>query len=745
MKSLLYRAMYSALSPGGARGKLSILVFHKIASVADPLAPDDMQLAGFERILDFLAEHTRVLPLREARHALLRGTLPSRTVALTFDDGYHDWLDTVAPALRRRQMHGTFFVSTEQIDGAALWHERVVAAVRALPDAQARLSYGFGAFADLSRPERRLALIAALQARLKYLGLAQRREAIELLEAQAVSALLLPRRFDVAAVRALHNQGFDIGAHTIDHPILTECSRAEALAEIGGSREQLAHIVGGPVQLFAYPNGKPGRDYSQEHVALVRDCGYEAAVTTSSGVASAASDQYQLPRFAPWEQGTTARLAYQIGRNMRAPDRRLPPLAPASATTGAATPVRALLIASTFAPLHGGSAVVYENLCLEMPRGSIRVLTASRNYLNQAEIEGWREHDAAAPYPIDRIALLRPPLLPAPAHLLVSLWRLLFHDLALYASTFWRAARLVRRHRINIVVVGELVTGSWLALALRGVFGCRVVIYVHGEEITTVTGGRLHGQRRADYLKAADQVVAVSAFTCDALTRLMQVPPEKIALIPNGVDTTLFRPGPPAAELIARHQLHGRRVILTVGRLVERKGVDMALRAVARLARARPDLHYLIVGEGPERARLEQIIADEGLAGRATLVGRVTQEDLLRYLQLCELFLMPNRTLPDGDTEGYGLVFREANACRKPVIGGRAGGAVEAVVDRVSGLLVDGHDADAIARAIGELLDDSALAQRCANQGWQLAQDNNTRAVAAQFLKVCERILARAD
>jgi len=222
--------------------------------------------------------------------------------------------------------------------------------------------------------------------------------------------------------------------------------------------------------------------------------------------------------------------------------------------------------------------------------------------------------------------------------------------------------------------------------------------------------------------------VAVSAFTCDALTRLMQVPPEKIALIPNGVDTTLFRPGPPAAELIARHQLHGRRVILTVGRLVERKGVDMALRAVARLARARPDPHYLIVGEGPERARLEQIIAEEGLAGRATLAGQVTQEDLLRYLQLCELFLMPNRTLPDGHTEGYGLVFREANACRKPVIGGRAGGAVEAVADGGSGLL----------------LDDSALAQRCANQGWQLAQDNNTRAVAAQFLKVCERILGRA-
>lgn len=124
-----------------------------------------------------------------------------------------------------------------------------------------------------------------------------------------------------------------------------------------------------------------------------------------------------------------------------------------------------------------------------------------------------------------------------------------------------------------------------------------------------------------------------------------------------------------------------------------------------------------------------------------TLVGKVSDSELVDYLRLCDLFLMPNRTMPDGDTEGFGLVFREANACRKPVIGGRAGGVVEALVENESGLLVDGNSVDEIAAAVARVLDDAALADRLSARGLQLALDNNTIAVARQFLKTCERLL----
>lgn len=722
-----------------------MLLFHKIPTLADPLTANELDLPRFERMLDFLASNANVMPLPEATAALQAGKLPSRAMALTFDDGYAEWIDNVSPALRRRNLPGTFFVTTGQMSGSALWHERIVGAVRALPNTGFSLPYGFGSYTDLRLPGSRLRLVEELQERLKYAPLAERVGAIETLEAQASSSISLPPRFDTDSVRTLHSQGFDIGAHTVHHPILNECTRAQARAEIGGSKEELEAIIGGRVHSFAYPNGRPNEDYSREHVDMVRSLGYTSAVTTSNGVSRRNSDIFQLPRFTPWGL-TDERIAFQLARNMRT--------APTPLTAKAVVPVddenqtsdvRCLLIASTFPPIHGGSAVVYDNLCQFMPAGTIRVLTVKQNYLNNQPVEGWREHDASAAYPVDRIDFLRPLIAPPPANIFVSVWRVLFQDFPLYAKALYSAARIVREQDINVVCIGELVAGSWLGIALRKLYKVKFIVYVHGEEITTVTGGRFYGNKRKEYLHAADKIVAVSSFTCDALTRLMDVKPESIVLIQNGVDTARFTPGPRDPALVERHGLAGKQVVLTVGRMVARKGVDKAVLAMAQVLRHRNNLHYLIVGDGELREEIERSIADEGISDHVTVVGKVTDAELVAYLRLCDLFLMPNRTLPDGDTEGFGLVFREANACGKPVIGGRAGGVVEAVRDNESGLLVDGNNVDAIAVAIERILDDAALAERLAATGLQLARDNDTASVARQFLKTCERVLSESN
>jgi phosphatidylinositol alpha-1,6-mannosyltransferase len=731
------------LSPNGSSARLSTLLFHKVPTVVDPLVSSELDLPRFEQILDVVAANANVLPLAEATAALQRGTLPPRAVALTFDDGYAEWIDNVSPALRRRGLPATFFVTTGQLGGAeVLWHERIMAAVRALPARGAVLPPGVAGFSDLDVPGCRERLVAQLQERLKYAPLGQRLDAIEHLESQACAPLILPRGFDAASVRTLHSQGFEIGAHTVHHPILNECTPQQARTEIAECKAELEAIIGGPVHSFAYPNGRPGEDFRAEHVALVKAAGYRNAVTTSNGVASAGTDLFQLPRFTPWGR-SEERIAFQLARNMLTRSVSLPAEAPGAAPGPAPTPVRCLMIASTFAPIHGGSAVVYENLCRHMPPDSIRVLTASTSYQNGAEIPGWREHDAAQPFEVERIRLLRPRQLPPPANKLVSLWRLLAQDLPLYAKALVKAATLVRRHDVNVVCVGELVTGSWLGIALKKLFGCKLVIYVHGEEITTDTGGHF-GKKRAQFLKAADKVVAVSSFTCDAMMKQMHLAPEAIELIQNGVDVVRFTPGERDPGLIERHKLAGKQVILTVGRLVPRKGIDMTVRAMKQVVAQRPDVHYLIVGDGEIRAEITQLIADEGLAPWITLVGKVSDDELLRYLRLCDLFVMPNRTMPDGDTEGFGLVFREANACRKPVVGGRAGGAVEAVADGVSGLLVDGYKPAEIADAIERILGDPALAERLSEGGMKLAREHSTEAVARKFLRTCERLLGGA-
>jgi len=740
-------SLFAFFSPKGTNARLTVLLFHKVPHAADPLTPSEPLLAHFEHTLDFLQEHSNVLPLGQAIERLTAGTLPRQAVAITFDDGYDDWLQTVSPALLARNLPATFFVTTEQLGGPALWHERIVAAVRGLPDMGAKLPYGFGNFADLRTLDSRIRLVAGLTERMKYIPLPERLGAVELLEAQAQSALTLPKPFDRNAVRALHNAGFDIGGHTVNHPILNECSDAQAKDEIGGCKEELESIIGGKVDLFAYPNGRPVMDYESRHVAMVKACGYKGAVATSTGSARSTSDIFQLPRFSPW--GTNqVRIALQLTRNLWVRERvvsvpALPGMAQKTTTQATQeTPVRCLLVSSTFAPMHGGSAVVYENLCLHMPQESIRVLTAKRHYLSNQEIAGWRAHDDAVGFPIERINLLRPLMQQRPpANILVSLYRFAVHDIPLYALVFLSAARIVRQHNINVVCIGELVTGSWLGIALKKVFGTRLIIYIHGEEITTATGGRLHGNKRSQYLQAADKIVAVSSFTCDALTREMGIRPDRIMLIQNGVDVVRFTPGIKDQTLLERYNLSDKKVVLTLGRLVKRKGADMAIRAMARILKERSDVHYLIVGDGELRAELESIIAQEGVAKQVTLVGTVSEAELVGYFRLCDVFLMPNRTLADGDTEGFGLVFREANACGKPVIGGRAGGVVEAVVDGESGYLVNGEDLDEIEQAVLKILDDPKLAETLGGKGLAIATASSTKAMAMRFLLACERTI----
>jgi len=743
IQSIALRGVLTAMAPAGSH--LSILLFHKIPRVADPLAPNDLCLPSFLHILDFLQSNTRVLPLMHAIEAMGKGTLPSRSVALTFDDGYAEWVQHVAPALAQRALPATFFVTTETLDATVLWHERIVAAVRALPEQGARLPYGFGNFSSLAGTATRAVVVRELQERLKYMPLTDRLAAIALLEAQAVTALEYPGRFAAQDVRALHSQGFDIGAHTVRHPILTECTDQEARLEMGASKDTLESIIGGRVNLFAYPNGRNGLDFHAKHVEMVKACGYRAAVSSTGGVATRQSDLFQLPRTSTWGR-SQLHMTYHLARNMRVKTRSVatPRSGNHDALRGAsrgATDVRCLLIASTFAPIHGGSAVVYQNLCLHMPQGSIRVLAASHNYLTNKPIADWQAHDQAAPYPVDRLPLLRPLMQPPPANSLVSVYRLVFQDLVLYARCLWAAAKIVRKHRINTVCVGELVTGSWLGFALRSLLGCKVIIYVHGEEVTTATGGRLHGNQRAKYVRNADKVVAVSGFTCDALTHSMGVAPASLALIQNGVDTERFTPGAPAPGFLESKGLAGKRIVLTVGRLVPRKGIDMAIRAMRRVVLEVPDAHHVVVGDGEYRQALQRLVEQEQLQSVVTLVGKTSDAELLSYLRCCDVFLMPNRTMPDGDTEGFGLVFREANACGKPVVGGRAGGAVEAVVDGETGFLVDGNDVDDIAKAVIKILTNPDLAQTLGQRGLKLALENNTKTVSARFLRVCERLL----
>jgi len=306
-----------------SKDKLSVFLFHKVPQQCDPLVPADVNMTRFEQLLDHTFSKLHVLPLEEAIGRLQTGTLPRRAACITFDDGYPDWLAGVAPALRRRNLHATFFITSGQFDGVPLWHERILAAVRRLPGPSLDLGIPFLPAQPVGSIDERRRQVQRLEQELKYLTLFRREQILMQLEAEAeVRSADVPVMSE-AQLRDLHSQGFGIGAHTALHPILDYCDPDEVEREIGGARERLQAIVRGPVNGFAYPNGRPYADFSRLHVDAVKRAGYRYAVTTHWGVADASTSPYQIPRFTPWAERDW-HVTFQLVRNLMTEPMQVP-------------------------------------------------------------------------------------------------------------------------------------------------------------------------------------------------------------------------------------------------------------------------------------------------------------------------------------------------------------------------------------------------------------------------------------
>jgi len=293
---------------------LSILIYHRVVPEPDPLAPDEVCESEFDSQLAALGRWFTVLPLKEAAARLRDGTLPVRAACITFDDGYADNAAVALPVLRRRGLPATFFLATGFLDGGRMWNDSVIETVRrARGDTLDARCVGLGEMA-VSTPPLRRRTIAALLAALKYLPQDERQKRVDELAAEASASLPDDMMMTTGQVRELQAGGMEIGAHTLTHPILAKLDPERARNEIRESKRRLEAITGKPVTLFAYPNGKPGQDYRSEHVRMVSELGFEAAVSTAWGVAHRASDRFQLPRFTPWDK-RPAKFVLRLLRN----------------------------------------------------------------------------------------------------------------------------------------------------------------------------------------------------------------------------------------------------------------------------------------------------------------------------------------------------------------------------------------------------------------------------------------------
>lgn len=298
----------------GGRSRLSILIYHQVLPQPDPMRPDEVDAATFDWQMQLVSEGLRMMPLAEAVERLERNDLPPRAACITFDDGYADNLTIATPILKRHGLTATFFIATGFLDGGRMWNDSIIESVRTAPGMTLDLeSIGLGSYAIGSPVERMQAAYAVIRA-VKHRPPAERADYVASVAEHIGVALPDDLMMTSAMVRQLRDAGMRIGGHTVSHPILASTDESTARREIAEGKERIEAIIGEPVHLFAYPNGKPGADYRAEHVRIVRDCGFRAAVSTSWGTAHAASDRFQLPRFLPWDR-TPARFAARLLRN----------------------------------------------------------------------------------------------------------------------------------------------------------------------------------------------------------------------------------------------------------------------------------------------------------------------------------------------------------------------------------------------------------------------------------------------
>jgi phosphatidylinositol alpha-1,6-mannosyltransferase len=355
--------------------------------------------------------------------------------------------------------------------------------------------------------------------------------------------------------------------------------------------------------------------------------------------------------------------------------------------------VRLLMVTQDFPPAVGG----IQTYSYELAR---RFAAACERFEVVAPADhGHEAVDRELPYPVHRLPVRSDRMALATVVALPALCRHKQFDATFHAQWYTAHAGLLAR-KLGLVQ--------------------RVFVAAHGRELLLnvlrpqPVLGAGYDRIRVELLRRVDRFFPVSRYTAGVLED-QGVAPDRITVVPNGVDPDRYRAGDGNAWR-RTHGLPAGPLVLTLCRLVPRKGIDTVLRSLPAVVRAVPDVHYAIAGSGPDRERLERIVREVDQWDRVTFVGRVPEDEVPACLSAADVFAMPARSEPP-DVEGFGLVFLEAGACGRPVVGARAGGVPDAIIPGETGLLVEPDDLDGLAEALVELLTDPELAARLGRQG----------------------------
>lgn len=354
---------------------------------------------------------------------------------------------------------------------------------------------------------------------------------------------------------------------------------------------------------------------------------------------------------------------------------------------------RILCITNDFGPRAGGIETFIHGLIERMPKGSVIVYTSQQGDTTSYDSQ-WRER-----FGVEVIRDRSKILLPTP-------------------RVRRRVKQVIRERAISRVFFGAAAPLAAMAHGLRGSGVEKIIALTHGHEVWWAKLWPFSwAMRRIG--SGVDHLTYLGSFTQQAISRsISNQALQAMVRIAPGIDTEHFAPRSDASELKADLELADKKVIVSVGRLVHRKGQDKLVEALPAILREHPDAHLLFVGVGPHLQYIHKRAIQLGVLSSISFVGRIQYNELPRYISVGDIFAMPSRSRLAGlEVEGLGIVYLEASACQLPVVGGLSGGAPDAVLEGETGFAVDGRNPDSIATAINFLLSHPERAEEMGRRG----------------------------
>ncbi len=356
---------------------------------------------------------------------------------------------------------------------------------------------------------------------------------------------------------------------------------------------------------------------------------------------------------------------------------------------------KSLLVTLYFPPQRGGISNSLWNICNNLPHHKIAVLAKQSNI------------EPEASFPIYRKKLV------SQSNFVWPKWLWLF----------WHIFKIIKKEKITLLQAGQILPIGTAVYFLHKILKIPYIVYVYGQDLIIVR----HSKRKIGLIKRilanAEFVIANSNYTKKLSVQLgattnktIVVYPSPIGLIRTDIDQQYFE------YFLKQYDLSDKKIILSVGNLVERKGQDIVIKAMPEIIKQFPNAVYCIVGSGEHKKALEKLVKDSDLQNHVRFYEHISDQELPYFYHACHVFIMPSRELKNSsgesiDVEGFGIVYLEANLFSKPVIGGKSGGVIEAIEDGKSGLLVDPMRADDIAEKICKLLEHPEYAQKLGSYG----------------------------